>query len=74
MCCIRGRGDCLHDDGGNDMKYLKKGWNRKEGRVDKGFKKEQAGSRGWGGWKPLGNCGSVINKNMQRKSNRQSDG
>ena len=41
---------------GNCVKYLKRGWNRKEGRGNKDFKKEeQAGSRvgclkkGWGG-------------------------
>ena len=32
---------------GNCLKYLKKEWNRKEGKGDKDFKKvEQAGSRG----------------------------
>ena len=31
---------------GNCLKYLKRGWNRKEGRGNKDFKKgEQAGSR-----------------------------
>ena len=53
-----GWGDCV--------KYLKRGWNRKEGRGNKKFKKEgQAGSRGVclikggggreGGWNPLTN-------------------
>ena len=45
-------GDCL--------KYLKRGWNKKEGRGNKDFKKgRQAGSRGGclkkGGWNPLRN-------------------
>ena len=35
------------DGGGNCVKYLKRGWNRKEGRGNKDFKKGgQAGSRG----------------------------
>ena len=37
----------LHEGGGNSLKYLKRGWNRKEGRGNKLFKKGgQAGSRG----------------------------
>ena len=37
----------LHEGGGNSLKYLKRGWNRKEGRGSKDFKKGgQAGSRG----------------------------
>ena len=37
----------LHAVGGNHLKYLKRGWNRKEGRGNKEFKKGwQAGSRG----------------------------
>ena len=37
----------LHEGGGNSLKYLKRGWNRKEGRGNKDFKKGgQAGSRG----------------------------
>ena len=51
--------------GGNCLKHLKRGWNRKEGRGNKDFKKGggQAGSRvgflkkgrGGGGWNPLTN-------------------
>ena len=43
------------------VKYLKRGWNRREGREKKNFKKggEQAGSRGGylikGDWNPLTN-------------------
>ena len=50
---------------GNFLKYLKRGWNRKEGRGNKDFKKGggQAGSRSGcvkkererGGWNPLTN-------------------
>ena len=37
----------LHEVGGNHLKYLKRGWNGKEGRGNKDFKKGwQAGSRG----------------------------
>ena len=37
----------MRNGGGNYLKYLKRGWNRKEGRGNKDFKKgEQAGSRG----------------------------
>ena len=41
---IRVRG--LREGGGNSLKYLKRGWNGKEGRGNKDFKKEgKAGSR-----------------------------
>ena len=38
----------MHDGRGNSLKYLKRGWNRTEGRGHKDFKKVegQAGSRG----------------------------
>ena len=37
----------LREGGGNCLKFLKRGWNRKKGRGNKDFKKrEQAGSRG----------------------------
>ena len=37
----------LHEGGGDCLKYLKRGWNRKQGRGHKGFKKGgQAESRG----------------------------
>ena len=40
--------------GGNCLKYLKRGWNRKEGRENKDFKK--GGKLGQGvGWNPLTN-------------------
>ena len=29
---------CLRESGGNCLKYLKKGWDRKEGRRNKNFK------------------------------------
>ena len=41
-----GRRD-LREGGGNCLKYLKRGWNRTEGRGHKDYKKEgQIGSRG----------------------------
>ena len=37
----------MHERGGNCENYLKKEWNRKEGRGNKNLKKQgQAGSRG----------------------------
>ena len=37
----------MHEVGGNCLKYLKRGWNRKEGRGNKDFKKgRKAASRG----------------------------
>ena len=52
----------MREGGGNSLKYLKRGWNRKEGRGNKDFKKEgKAGSRCGclkkeeGDWKPLTN-------------------
>ena len=42
---IRAEEGC--EGGGNCLKYLKRGWNRKEGKINKDFKKEgQAGPRG----------------------------
>ena len=32
-------GSCLHEGGGNCLKYLKKGWNRKKGRGNQNFNK-----------------------------------
>ena len=51
--------------GGNCLKYLKRGWNRNEGRGNKDIKKGvQAGSRGGclkkGGWNPLTNYALEI--------------
>ena len=51
-------------------KYLKRGWNRKEGRGNKDFKKgEQAGLMGGclkkGGWNPLTNYECRSNKNVK---------
>ena len=54
------------EGGENCLKYLKRGWNRKEGRGNKGFKKGgQAGSRGGclkkkGGWSPHTNYDERI--------------
>ena len=53
----------MHEGGGNCVKCFKRGWNRKEGRANKNFKKGQAGSRGGslkkGGWRPLTNYGWI---------------
>ena len=44
---IRGVGDCVRVGGGDRLKCLKTGWNRKEWKGNKDFKKRrQAGSRG----------------------------
>ena len=38
----------MSEDEGNCLKYLKRGWNKKEGRGNKDFKKEGAGwVKGW---------------------------
>ena len=43
--CIKAEGSC--ERGGNCLKYLKRGWNRKEGKGNKDFKKGgKAGPRG----------------------------
>ena len=54
-------GGSLCETGGNCLKYLKRGWSRKEGGGNKHLKKRgQAGLRGGylkkgGGWNPLTN-------------------
>ena len=56
----------MREGGGNCLKYLKRGWNRTEGRGHKDFKKGgQAGSRGGClkkevGWNPLMNYVSIV--------------
>ena len=58
----------MHEGGGNCLKYLKRGWNRKEWRGHKDFKLgEQVGSRGaWvaskgeEGWNPLTNYDEKV--------------
>ena len=57
----------LNEGGGKHLEYLKRGWNRKEGRGNKDFKNgRQAGSRSWslkkgrGGWNPVTNCDHYI--------------
>ena len=58
----------MGEGGGNCVKYLKREWNRKEGRGNKDFKKGggQAGSRGGclkkGGWSgtPLRTMAIII--------------
>ena len=44
----------MHESGGNCLKYLERGWSRKEGRGNKDFKKgEKLGQgQGVGAWNP----------------------
>ena len=62
----------LREGGGNCLKYLERGWNRKEGRGHKDFKKGgQTGLRGGclkkggggGGWNPLTNYEKILPSN-----------
>ena len=61
----------LREGKGNRVKYLKRGWNGKEGRGYNDFKKGgPVGSRGGylkraGGWNPLMNYGQATKINMQ---------
>ena len=54
------------EGGGNCLKYLKREWNRAEGRGHKNIKRgRQTGSRGGfykkgGGWNPLTNYACVV--------------
>ena len=55
----------LSEGWGNCLKYLKRGWNRKEGRGNKDFKKrgklgQEVGALKRGGWNPLTNYGGVL--------------
>ena len=53
----------MYEGGGNCLKYLEKGWNRKEGRRHKNLKRWEGGKLGQGvdalkrggGWNPLMN-------------------
>ena len=60
MCQIKVGGGCLCKDGRNCLKYLERGWNRKEGRGRKDLKRGQAQSGGGclkkGGWSSLTSC------------------
>ena len=56
-------GGSLRESGGNCLKYLKRGWNRKEGRGNKDFKK------GGGGWIPLRNYGLSDDTGQLEKMN-----
>ena len=58
-----GQGAGLHEGGRNCLKFLKSGWNRKEGRGNKDFKKWSMLGQGEGGalkggrgdWNPFTN-------------------
>ena len=60
--CVRlgQEGDCLHEGGGNCLKYLKRWWNRNEGSRNKNLKK--------GGWNPLINYGSILETDPNLKN------
>ena len=65
MC--EGRGNCL--------KYLKRGWNRKERKANKDFKKteklgQEAGVLKRGGWDPLANYVNNKRKNLKEKTKK----
>ena len=50
----------MREGGGNCLKYLKRGWNREEGRGNKDFKKgsklgQGVGALKRGGWNPFAN-------------------
>ena len=58
----------LCEGGGNYLKYLRRGWNRKEGRGNKDFKKGYKLGQGVGalkrgrGWNTLKNYGLLVAK------------
>ena len=54
----------LHDGGGNCLKYLKRGWNSKEARGNKDFKK-----RGGGGGKLGQGVGALKRKELEPLTN-----
>ena len=57
---MRAGGGCVRAGEGNRLKYLKRGWNRKEGRGNKYLKGGgQAGSRG--GYLKRGGAGTPLN-------------
>ena len=61
--CVKLGLEEVTEGGGNYLKYLKRGWNRKEGRGNKDFKKGNKLGQGvgalkrrrGGGWSPLTN-------------------
>ena len=54
ICCTLGQKAVVRV-GGNCLKYLKRGWKRKEGKGNKDFKKDGVGALKRGGWNPLTN-------------------
>ena len=58
----------------NCLKYLKSGWNRKEGRANKDFKKGAGWVKGWclkkWGWNPFTNNVNNKRKNMKGKTKK----
>ena len=56
----------MRERGGNCLKYLKRGWNRKKGRENKDFKKRGrklgrgVGALKSGDWNPLTNYGMYL--------------
>ena len=55
----------MHEGGGDCLKYLKRGWNRKDGMGHKNFKKEGKLGQGVGvlkrgAWNPLTNYALIL--------------
>ena len=63
----------LCEGGGNCLKYLKMGWNRKEGRANKYFKKGGKLGQGVGSSKREGGSGiplPTVKKSMKEKTKK----
>ena len=63
------------EGGENCLKHLKRGWNRKEGRANKDFKKRGKLGQGVGAlkresWNPLSNYVNNKRKNMKGKTKK----
>ena len=61
----------MREGGGNCLKYLKRRWNRKEGRGHKDFKRggklgQGVGALKAGGWNPLTNCVYTVLNQKRR--------
>ena len=59
----------MHEGGGNCLKYLKRGWNRTDGRQNKDLKKgdklgQEVGALKKGGGIPLANYGPPCNMSI----------
>ena len=68
------QGRRLCEGGGNCVKHLKRGWNRKEGRGNKNLKKGGGGKLGQevgalkrGGWNPITNYDTIISPGQDQE-------